>query len=188
MNGFPRFVLALPLLVFLLVACQQFTLVRPGPTEMGGTYSIRPGISWNRALFPKRELWTVDGPLLQDLYFFKGLENGDALFRGANRQKPRFRRTMNQNQIKKFIETSFTLNGYGALMTGPLRPQRLGRARGFRFDFSYALRDGLEKRGFAVGLVLKGRLHLILYRAATLYYFGKYKTEAERIIRSIRLL
>ena len=188
--------LTLPGLALVLAACSQFTLIEPGRIEVGGVYTVQPGIAWNRSKAGKRHLWTVDGPLLQDLFFINGLEQGDPLFRGGalarmagkKKKKPVFSSDMTAIEIKEFIEASFVLNSYAALKTTRLRPIKFGTAPGFRFEFTYALKEGLEKRGFAVGMVRRKRLHLILYRGTRLYYFGKYEAEVERIIRSIRLL
>ena len=184
------------LLALSLASCVTYSLVAPGRVEIGEAYTVQPGVAWNRIATGQRERWTVDGPRLQDLVFFKGLADGETLFpvnplaRMTDKAKrtPRFRARMTALEIQEFVAASLAFAGHAQVRTKDLLPARFGTADGFRFAFSYALQDGLEKRGFAVGRVRNEGLDLILYRGTRLYYYGKYADEAERIVRSIRLL
>ena len=69
-----------------------------------------------------------------------------------------------------------------------LRPTQFGKASGYRFEYTYVSKHGLEMEGFAVGAVLHERLYLIIYEGTSQYYFQKHKLDVEKIIDSVSLL
>ncbi len=48
-------------------------------------------------------------------------------------------------------------------------------------------RDSESHDALVAGAALKNRLHVIVYDGTSLYHFGKYRAEAERVIESVRL-
>ncbi len=177
------------LLAGLITACVQYSLVKPGKVAIGDVYTVDAQIAWNRMTEGKNEIWTVDGPLLQELRFIKGCEDGDALFRGgAGRKLPPFKSKMTAIEIKELFETSLAHANVAQLKTLNLRPNGFGKAQGFRFEFTYVLKNGLEKQGFALGAVIDEKLHMIVYSGTRLHYYPKHKDEVERLVRSIRMI
>ncbi len=67
-----------------LAACAQYSLVEAKKQKIGSAYTVEAQIAWNKHSEGKVELWTVDGPALEAVRFFKGLSAGDTLF-----QRPR---------------------------------------------------------------------------------------------------
>ncbi len=173
----------------LIAACAQYTLVKPERVSIGGAYTVESQIFWSKVTKGKTEIWTVDGPLLQELRFVKGLEEGGKLFRGKDRDKmPPFNSKMTAIEIKEFFEASLAFVNVPQVKTANLRPENFGNVPGFRFEFTFATQDGLEKQGFVVGAVKDEKLYLIVYNGARLHYYGKHKEDVERLIHSIRLL
>ena len=73
--------LAWPLIALLaLGACAQYSLISVERIEIAGAYSVSPSIKWNSKRGRDYELWTVDGPKLQDLTIYGGFEDDDILF------------------------------------------------------------------------------------------------------------
>ncbi len=176
-------------LALLVTACVEYSLLKPDKVAIGDVYTVESQIAWNRMTQGKTEIWTVDGPLLQQLRFIKGVEDGDALFRGASGKKlPPFKSKMTAIDIKELFETSLAQIGVARLETGKLRPKGFGKAQGFRFEFTYVLKNGLEKQGFALGAVIDEKLHMIIYSGARLHYYPKHKDDVERLVRSIRMI
>ncbi len=172
----------------LIAACAQYSLVKPQTVSIGGAYTVEPQISWNKATKGKAEIWTVDGPLLQELRFIKGLEDGDKLFRLEGKKKmPTFDSDMTPLEIKELFEGSLARAEVGQVQTMNLRPVKFGTAGGFRFEFTYVTKDGLEIEGFVVGTVKDKKLYLIMYTGTRLYYYRKHKDDAERLVKSIRM-
>ena len=177
------------ILAFLIAACVQYSLLKPEKVAIGDVYTVDSQIAWNRMTEGKTEIWTVDGPLLQELRFIKGIEDGDALFRGgAGKKLPPFKSKMTAIEIKELFETSLVQFGVARLKTLNLRPESFGKVAGFRFEFTYVLKNGLEKQGFALGAVIAELLHMIIYTGTRLHYYPKHKDDVERLVRSIRML
>jgi hypothetical protein len=172
----------------LAAGCDRYTLVANGPVTMDSTYTVEPQIAWNRHSDGNSEIWTVDGPALEEVRFVNGLEDGDRLFSGADAKKlPTFGAKMTAVEVLEFFEQSFIRAGVLDMKTRGLRPARFGGADGFRFEFTYSLEDGLEREGLAAGMLRGGKLYMIVYSGTRLHFFGKYKAVAERVIASVRL-
>ncbi len=181
------------LLVLSLAACSGYDLVEPERRSIGGIYTVDPQIRWNRSTRGHTEIWTIDGPLLQQLRFVKGLEDGDRLFpspglfgdRRRERRKPSFHADMTPIEIAEFFESSLSQAGAVNFRISDLRPARFGRLSGFRFSYDYSLADGLERQGLATGALHDGSLLMLIYAAPRMYYFARDKPHVERLIRSI---
>ena len=177
------------ILALLITACVRYSLVESEKVAIGDVYTVDAQIAWNRISEGKTEIWTVDGPLLQELRFIKGIDDGDALFRGGVGKKlPPFKSKMTAIEIKELFETSLAQIGVARMRTLNLRPESFGPVAGFRFEFTYARKDGLEKQGFALGAVIDEKLHMIIYSGTRLHYYPKRKDDVERLIRSIRMI
>jgi hypothetical protein len=179
----------LSVITLFLAACTHYSLVEPKRVAVADAFSVEPQIAWSKDAADKHELWTVDGPLLQQLRFIKGLEDGDTLTTAKDDQKlPPFDSKMSPLEIKDFIESSVAVADEMHLKSRSLRPVKFGTADGFRFEVSTTRKDGLELEGFVVGAVLKKKLYLIVYFGSRLYYFGKHKDDVERLVQSIQVL
>ena len=116
------------ILALLVTACVQYSLVKPEKVLIGDVYYVEAQIAWNKKTEGKAEIWTVDGPLLQELRFIKGIEDGDALFEGRVGNKlPPFKSKMTAIEIKELFEASLAQIGVARLKTLNLRPNDLDR-------------------------------------------------------------
>jgi len=177
---------------FLLSACQAYSLVEPGSrNEFGGFYSVSPDIAWSRAEQGELEVWTVDGPALEAVRFTNGLEDGEPLFdtpRASDSQEPVvFRAFMSEPDIMTLVADSLSRLGAGQLETRDLEPTRFGDRAGFRFSLSFLTERGLAMQGTAVGTIADEKLFLILYSAASSYYYAKYEPHVEQLIDSLQI-
>jgi len=200
--------------LFSLVGCTYYYLVNPGKQNIGDLYRVKTNIAWSRAIENDVEVWTVDGPLLQEVRFISGLSDGLPLIHSDPQQKiklPPFRSHMTPSEVQElFVATAKSLNAvveaehlvkgrvpYFALrsaginassvQTANLRPTDFGTLPGFRFDVSFLSKEGLEFEGIVVGTIHKERLYLIVYTGTQEYYYPKYKDELELIISSIEI-
>jgi len=180
--------------VAMLTACGGYTIVKPERVSSGGHYSVKPSIEWNREARGHTETWTIDGPLLQQIRFLSGLEDGDRMFPGGllansrrEKRKPAFREDMTPPEIVEFFQASLARVVAGNIEATRLRPERFGNLAGFRFDFEYALEDGLDRAGFAVATVSNEKLYMIVYAAPRMYYYARHKDNAEQLIRTIKM-
>lgn len=174
-----------------------YSLVRPGPERVaGGRMSVTPTLRWNAARrtyydIRREENWTLNGPLLDNITFIGGLEDGRAIVRQRRRderQVPRFRAAMSPPELASMIETFFRVRAQSVRfeMTG-LQPRSFLGHPGFQFDYEHLDSSEIERRGRAVGAVIDNRLYIALLDATKLHYFPQALPEFERIVESARL-
>jgi hypothetical protein len=177
------------LVVMALGACAtqpQFTLLGPGRHSIGGAYSVEPQRSWSRLVLDQSEVWTIDGPLLDELHLIHGLADGNALLPAGGEQRPPvYRQGMAPGEIMELVTDSLVAAGAVDVEPTGLRPVDFGTLPGFRFELRYLDAAGLAKQGFAVGTVRDDRLHLVLFTAAREHYFPLHRGTVERLIGSI---
>ncbi|MFQ6016674.1 MAG: hypothetical protein ACE5KF_00610 [Kiloniellaceae bacterium] len=172
-----------------LAACTQYSLVEVKRQTIGGVYSVEPQIAWSKTTEGKVELWTVDGPWLEALRFYKGLGDGDTLDKAPGRKKsPTYRAGMKASEVMEFVVDSLARSGASNVQARNLRPTRFGTVPGFRFDLIFLSPEGLEIDGTVAGAVVAEKLHMIMYTGARAHYYPKYKDDVERIIDSIQMI
>lgn len=182
-----------------LTACAQYTLVKGEKrVEVGDAFSVEPQIAWTRIANPMvsdtTEAWTIDGPVLQLVRFYKGIDDGDVLEELTDKlgkpikNLPKFGKDMSPIEISELFETTYARAGAQQFEIQRIRPVEFAGTDGFRFDFEFTTTSGLKKRGFAAGTVRDGKLYLISYVATSLHYFGKHKDVIERLIGSARVI
>lgn len=182
----------LVLLVILLMAgCVQYQLVSAGEqVDMGDAFTLKPQLAWSRIDHGRIELWTVDGPLLEQVLVYKGIEDGqDLLIPNPLREKeknfPIFQKEMTPLEIRELLEATFARAEEVDMKTFDMKPWKFADTDGFRFEYTFTTKSGLRKRGFTVGAIHKQRLFMIVFSAAELYYFDKYADELEKLVSSI---
>lgn len=183
--------LSLSLIVFaafLVTACTTFTLVEPQRHQISEFYSVASPIQWNRHKTGTVEVWTSDGPMLQAVRFFDGIDDGAPMFRvyGQEKKQPLFRAGMSATEVQEFVADSIAADGAGNVTASNLRPFQFGGLPGFRFDLEFLSANGLELEGIAAGVTKDEKLYLILYTGARSHYFEKHKMHVEQILQSIQ--
>ena len=185
--------------VLTLTACAQYTLVKGDKRiEVGDAFSVEPQIAWTRIANPlhsgKTEVWTVDGPFLQLLRFYKGIDDSQVLEELTDsagnpiKNLPTFTKDMSPIEISELFETTLARAGAQQFKMDRIRPATFAGTNGFRFDFHFAIESGLKKIGFAVGAVRDGKLYMISYVGTSLHYFGKDKGIVEHLIGSAQMI
>jgi hypothetical protein len=175
-------------LLFILFGCARYSMIEAKKAVIGDLYTVDPQISWSAASEGKMDIWTVDGESLQAVHFVKGLEDGDVLFKGGDKDKrPAFKKHMTPGEVMEFVVDSFSTVGAQKVRAVNLRPDRFGSLPGFRFEMDLTTKDGLEKQGLVIGAIIKDHLHLILYTGTKAHYYPKYKDHVEHMIQSITL-
>lgn len=194
-------------LMLVLTACAGYQLVEPKRVTVNDTLSVEPGMNWNRLYsetLPRTlAVWTADGQLLNELVFFVGVGENEPLFPpagsptatqpgaqpAATEPMPVFRTAMSANEIAELFEASLVRSTKSSLASiKNLRPAEFGGVPGFRFDIDYVTRDDVERSGSVAGAVRNGKLFLIFFQGTRIYHYGRYKSEADRIVASARFL
>ncbi len=173
---------------FLLSACATFTLVEAQRHQISEFYSVESPIQWNRVKTGSIEIWTSDGPILQAVRFFNGIDDGAPMFRvyGQKKKQPLFRAGMSATEVQEFVVDSIAADGAGNVTASNLRPFQFGGLPGFRFDLEFLSANGLELDGIAAGVAKDNKLYLILYTGTRSHYFDKHKAHVEQILQSIQ--
>lgn len=174
----------------LMTGCAHYTLVEPQRVVVANAYSVETPIAWNKFRQGHAEGWTVDGPRLQAIYFYRAIDDGDPVFqvRGDRaKNMPTFDSAMTPLEVKDLVEAALGVLGFQQVETSYFRPEKFGDLAGYRFDLGYVRQSGLEMRGAVLGAQKDNKLFLIIYTGARLYYFDKYKDDVEHIFGSIQI-
>lgn len=182
--------LAVALLTLLAGCTGGFALVGPGRTQIGNEFSVGPNRAWSQAQYGERHLWTINGVALEAIWFYAGIEDGEALIVdvGADEDVPRFDADMRPNEVMELILDSLGRTGAVNVAGTGLRPAEFGSMTGYRFELTLQTQEGLMKRGMAIGTIREQKLQLIVYLAADMYYYDTYLDEAERIFSSVEMI
>ena len=178
---------------FMMSGCVRYQLVESNDkVTVGAGFRVNPEIAWSMEQNNTVYLWTVDGPSLEQLIFFPGVKDGAPLFTPANsstaKELPVYQTSMTLVEVADLLEATLSRQGFHQMEKRNLRPTPFGGQEGFRFDFTFVSKDGLEYRGMAAGTVKSDQLYLVMYMGTQLHYFDKYAPVAERILASIEVL
>lgn len=185
------------LLAGLLGACTtvSYRQVVPGVNALGDL-QVTAGNGWNLAspqATPgqrnQSQTWTRDGLLLDRLIIIPAVGDGESIFQTRDKSAalPPFRANMLPNELEELTESTIVKmfgEGAAAVSTENLRPQRFSDHRGVMFDITVAVTESPDYRGTVGAFVVENKLYMIMYVAATPYYFDKHRAEAEAVIQS----
>lgn len=153
--------------------------------------------AWNRAGTltgpgKRAELWTLDGPRLNEITFYGGIPGGKTLFREVDRRDrplPRFASDMLPTDVVALFETSYRVaSGTPLFEVGEIAPAIFAERPGFRFSYSYTLQgEEVRRRGEATGAIVEGLLYLISYEAPEIFYFERDVEDYRAVVASARL-
>lgn len=176
-----------------LASCASVTKVGPGEVAVNDKIVARLDSAWNRIDIPgmgKAEIWTTDGLPIDSLIFYSAIGDGELLMELRNRkekQQPRFRATMQPQEIVELFELVVTEDG-SSFKLDKLSPSTFAGGNGFRFDFSLLRKnDEVALKGVGYGVVDIGKLYLMVFRAPKTYYFGKHIAKVESIANSVKI-
>ena len=184
-----RFVSLLSFVVLLSGCVSLYEILPPGRTEIGKTYTVDSQIEWSRISHESVDIWTVDGPWLETVQFFKNVGSGDTLFQPiGEEQLPVFDSDMRSSAVVEFVVDSWAVRGANDIKTFDLRPAMFGTAVAFRFDLQFFNQDGLLIKGMVLGAIINNELQLIIYTAPATHYFEKYRATVENVFNSVELI
>ena len=182
------------MLGFAAPAVAKWTEVAPARTPVAHSMlSVMMGAGWNRwSKHPIKteELWSLDGPLLNQIVFLGGVADGQPIAREANRKReplPRFAAAMRATDIAELLErTTRITEAAPDFTTDAVVPTTFAGRPGFRLRYRYTVGE-LVRRGEARGAVIDGRLYLITYSAPALHYFDTDLPRATAIMDSAQV-
>lgn len=160
----------------------------------GSAFSVTPARTWNKlGARPGRgaEVWTLDGPALNEITFYGAIQTDRPIFREVdrrNRPLPRFSSTMLLTDVPALLENSYRAGrGVTVYTTDRVEPTRFGGQNGVRFEYSFTDGDEVRRRGEAYGALVNGRLYLITYEAPVIHYFDASLEGYRQVVGSITI-
>ena len=189
-----RRLLALALVALALGGCANgYTLVSGERTKVGNALSVAPDGAWNKQTQGHTEVWTLDGPAVQQVRFMVGIEDGEqiapqtpAQSSNSETQAPKFHANMTPFEVAELVTATLAQANVTNMATKGLKPAKFGTDEGFSFELSYTSSSGLECLGYAVGRIKDKKLYLVLYIAPKLYFFERDRARVEHMIASLR--
>lgn len=176
-------------------ALAKWSTVPPSaPVAVAGSkLSVQPAVGWNRwskKPVKQSELWSFDGPLLNQLQFFGGLPSGQPLARERNKKReplPKFAPSMKATDIAEVFEQTIRVTqGTPDFTIERIEPAPFAGEKGFRFAYHFTAGE-LVRKGEARGAIIGGKLFMIVYSAPALHYFDAHLAEAQALMDSARL-
>lgn len=182
------------LTVMLLSACQTVSTAPVGDYRPGTGYQVSLTRPWNdisnimNERSKKVTLLSMDGPLLNRVYFTDGMVPGDFMIKPVSKEKPTptYRKDMSASELVEFVSDCIAAMAYQRVETSNLRPAKFSTDQAYRFDFTAKTVDGLDMSGTTFLAQVKGKLYVIIYVAPTEHYFADLKGEVEAIITSLK--
>lgn len=156
---------------------------------------VVPGRGWNSWSFrpgKKNELWSYDGPVLNQIEFIGGIADGEPLARERNKKDrplPKFSSRMLPTDIAQAYEQTQRIVTQSPDFTiDSMEPVTFAGHPGVRFTFHFTKPDEeLTRKGEARGAIIGGKLYMISYTAAALHYFDAGLPGAQAIMDSARI-
>lgn len=188
-----RTLFALIAVVTVLAGCGTYQLVESGHrVTVGECFRVDPDIPWSMTKKAGVFIWTVDGQDLDRLIFFPGIKDGAPLIdlkkSAGSPQMPTYKDSMSLLEVVDLLEATMARLDYHQFEKQNLQPATIGGLDGFRVDFSFVSKQGLEYRGFAAGATKDHKLYLVMYMGAALHYYDQYKPIADHIITGMEIL
>lgn len=178
----------------ILTGCAEIIrLAEPGRIRAGRSYSFEIDRDWVR--IPARldetvliDSLTIDGPLLNRVYFTGGLKSGRAFVsaQSAARPAPVFQSAMSEAELAEFVADSLFALGVRDVRLEAAGPARLAGAPGMRAMYTGARESGLRVRAMALGAIYEDRLDLIVFIAPQEHYFEAYSGHVEHMFATTR--
>jgi hypothetical protein len=158
----------------------------------GSALRVTPGEDWNRAAHKpnrKSEMWSLDGPSLNELTFVAGLAPGETLDDDADSPLPQMGSDMQPSDIPEFFASSQRLSlGTSTFRITVAEPTEFAGNPGVRFAFAFTAGGStLARRGIAKATIVDNKLYLISFVAPAAYYFDRDAHKAEVIMDSAHL-
>ena len=164
--------------------------VNEGEARVGGVMLVTADKGWNHLVVVDRPwtAWTHDGSVIDELRFWAGMPDGQAIAPPDNReQRPlNFRRTMQPHELVALFASLQARDG-SAVKLEKMEPAQFVGVQGVRFRFS-VLRASDDTRMSAVGwAAVRGeQLYAMTFVAPRLEFFARHEAQVERIAKSAR--
>ena len=128
-----------------------------------------------------KELWSIDGILLNRIIFVEAKE-GDYVLPIKNNwgltkeESPKYKIGTQILEIPKLIKYSFEINGWENVTLLETEPSNFLNGNGFKLDFSLS-NEGLKNKAIAYGAIIDKKLYMMIYVAPLVEFYDRYKSD-----------
>jgi hypothetical protein len=179
-------------LALLLAACATKPMkVGPGEAVVADKVALRIDGAWNQ--LPTQmgpwTLWTHDGLALDELRFWTGLKDGEAIASpmGKDQRPLAFKASMQPHELVALFGSLHSRDG-SAFTLDRLEPAEFVGAKGFRFQYTVVRKtDDVKLSGVGWGAVHNNQLYAMTFTAPRAGFFGRHEKGVEQIAKSARL-
>lgn len=191
--------ITLLLAITLLAGCASIVKVE-GNQLVNNRMSVKVDAAWNK--LPSYggsqpyEVWTQEGPSLDQLRLWAGIPSGQALMERPRQslaqgekapRVPTFSAGMAKDQLVQLFEVLYSADGSMVSMTKMDAAPFVGE-QGVRFEFTVVRkRDDLRLRGVGWVAVRQGELYAATFVAPQLTYYQKLLPKVESVVGSARV-
>ncbi|WP_427453105.1 hypothetical protein [Litorimonas sp. WD9-15] len=177
----------------LLSACVSMSAVPANqPFKAETAFEVTPSESWTRlpnGLNPTRgSALTQDGTPLGAVYMVT-VKNDKAMVdtAGGSANLPRYTTGSTPLEQIDFLTASLELIGFSNVETSDVRSEPVDGKTGTRMGLNGKYANGLNMKGDAVLVESDEGLNVLVYTAAEMVYYEKYRQAAETLMASIDL-
>jgi len=177
----------------LLTACATGPKLANAGMFEAGSFSVPLSQDWTAFNIKtgkgkSAQLLTVDGKILNSVYLFSDLKEGDSLMKERKRENPvpKFSTDLSELELVEFLGDSLE-RGQGLLdvEASNVEPTTFKGADAVQFDFTAVNEDGLKISGSSLLGVKDEKLNIVLYMAPSIHYYGKLKGEVNAMMNSL---
>jgi len=177
----------------LLTACASGPKLASAGIFEAGSYSVPLSQDWTAFNIKTgkgkpAQLLTVDGTVLNSVYLYSDLKEGDSLMKERKRDNPvpKFTTDLSELELVEFLADSLE-RGHGLLdvQTMNVEPSSFKGAEAIQFDFTAVNENGLKISGSSLLGVEDEKLNIVLYMAPTIHYYGKLKGDVSAMMTSL---
>lgn len=174
-------------------------LVPAGKFTAGGPSSVTLDRDWADVtkLFghhaDKVKILSIDGVLLNRLYVSDGLAATDPLMVSplqgddSNHPAPRGKADMSLSEQMEFVARSVAALDYQKVETSNPQPVTIGANKGVRFEFTARTAEGLNIKGLAQAVPVKGLSYYVVFIAPAEHYYDANLKNATAAMDSVKL-
>lgn len=180
-------------LAFALTGCAVVTKIGPGEAVIAEKIGVPVDSGWNQ--FAGRfggsnaaALWTNEGLTIDQLNFFVGMKDGDAIAAPAGKdQRPlAFKATMQPHEVVALFESFYTRDGSSFKLDKLEATQFLGQ-RGWRANYTVVRKvDDVKLAGSAWATVRSGELFAMTFTAPSIGFYPRQLAKVEQVAAAAR--
>jgi hypothetical protein len=186
--------LSILVLAALLGGCAAVSKVGPGDTVVGDRLAVPTDTAWNQlggqfSGTTATAVWTAEGLTIDQLRFFVGVKDGDALApNNGKEQRPlNFKAAMQGHEIASLFEALHTRDGSSYTLDKLEGTTFLGQ-RGWRVQYTSVRKfDDVKLSGVVWAAVRDGQLYAMSFSAPALAFYPRLAPRVEKIAADARL-